>query len=190
MAITSMGFDFGLESNGLTLDRTGLNNPRTCKRKFRWLVIIPEICSDGINGLPPIKSARPSISFKEMEARHLNENYYYPVIKPEWKVLPLTLYDLKKDKHPIFEWMRKVYDPETGLAQPSVYAIGVGQTLILPYVNIELYDGCGNLVERWILEDVWPTNIDFMDLDMNSVEVCLCDVQLRYARAYIEYATA
>lgn len=183
-----MGLDFGLNSytqkgQGTS---TAFTSPQTCKRKFRWLTIIENISASGINSLPPSKGARPSISLKEMEARHLSENYYYPVVKPEWKPLALTLYDLSRTPHPVFAWLKKMYNPETGEMYPSVYALGRGQTLIIPQIQIEMYDGCGKMIEQWILEDVWPTNIDFQELDMNAVEICMCDLQLRYARAYIK----
>lgn len=180
---TTMGFDFGLNS----FDQTGQST--TCKRKFRWLTKIPGISASGINSLPPIRSSRPGVSLKEMEAKHLNENYYYPVIKPEWKPINIILYDLitRSGLHPVYEWLRKLYDPETGSAKPSVYALGVGPTFIIPQVLIELYDGCGKMIEQWVLEDVWPSNIDFQDLDMNSVDICFCEMSLRYARAYINY---
>lgn len=187
-----MGMDFGLSSYSSGTDiRANFTKPRTCKRMFRWLTIIEGVSASGIDSLPPLRGARPSITLKEGEARHLSENYYYPVYKPDWKPLPLTLYDLSsrtntvKTPHPVFEWLKQMYDPSIGRMVPSVYTVGVGSTLIMPQIRIELYDGCGAMLEQWILEDVWPTSIDFRELDMNSVDICLCDLQLRYARAYI-----
>ncbi len=185
----TMGLDFGLETHSRTTSKGQFITDKTsfCKRKFRWLTIIPGISASGINSLPPSKSNRPAITLKEVEARHLNENYYYPMIKPDWKPINLVLYDLKTKNglHPVFEWLKKLYNPATGQALPSVYALGVGQTFIIPQMYIELYDGCGKMVEQWILEDAWPTYIDFQDLDMNSADLCFCEMQLRYARAYI-----
>ena len=75
----------------------GLDDESTCfKRKFRWLFTIKDISAEGINALAPHKSARPTITFKEIEAQHLTETIYYPG-KPDWKPVALTLYDLKKD---------------------------------------------------------------------------------------------
>lgn len=166
----NMGFDFGL----------GQGN--TChKRKFRWLLTIPEIVADDpVRTLPPEKGARPTLSFKETAAEHLNETIYYPT-KPDWKPITLTVYDIKKpDKHPIFEWLQRQYDPcigkwyrplENGVFKLTCY--------------LDLFDGCGNPIESWILENVWPQSVNFDELDMGNSEYLTCELTLRYDRAYI-----
>lgn len=168
----SMGLDFGLEEGQW----------KFCKRKFRWLLKIEEVCgtkSGGAKVLPPLKSARPSLTFREMEARHLNEHVFYPA-KPEWAPISLVLFDLKKDKHPVFDWIKKAYDPKKGDWFPSA------QNNFIKHADLELYDGCGNLVETWVYEEVWPQVIEFGELDMGASELVTCDLKLRYARAYVE----
>ena len=56
MANMNFGENFDLSNNSF-------------KRKFRWLLEIPDVCGDKINTLPPSKSARPSVSFKEIEVQ-------------------------------------------------------------------------------------------------------------------------
>jgi len=164
-----MGFDYHLGS------AEGCH-----KRKFRWMVYIPEVAADQpINSLPPMRSARPAISFREVEAKHVSENMFYPIMKPEWRALPLVLFDLRKNRHPVFAWLKRMYDPAGG-------TMGYPQDMIIPGFRIVLFDGCGNTVETWILEDAWPTSIDFGDLDYGNVEICTCDLQLRYARSYLQ----
>ena len=98
----------------------GLDDESTCfKRKFRWLFKIEDISAEGINALAPQKSARPTITFKEIEAQHLTETIYYPG-KPDWKPVALTLYDIKKNKHPIFEWLKTLYDFQIKKASKSI----------------------------------------------------------------------
>ena len=173
MAI-GMGFDFGLESPSLCL-----------KRKNRWLFVIPNISADssqsgGTNCLPPSKSARPNISFKEIEAQHLNETIYFPG-KPDWKPVNLTLYDLKKNStNPVFKWLQKLYDPETGKYKTSCDGFKIDQA------TLNLYDGCGTIIETWIYENAWPQSVEFGELDMSLSEVVTCDITLRYDRAYIQ----
>jgi hypothetical protein len=163
-----MGLDFGLESW------------QNCnKRKFRWLFKIPEISASGVQSLPPSKAARPTVSFKETPAEHLNETIYLPV-KPEWKTIDLTLYDLKRDKHPIFEWVQRQYDPCEG----KWYKPFENGTFKLT-ATLELYDGCGETMETWIIENVWPQNANFDDLDMGDSMYLTCVLTLRYDRAYI-----
>ncbi len=102
----NMGLDFGMDSMWACY-----------KRKFRWLFQISvagmQVSAKGVKSLPPSKSARPHLSFKETEVQHLNETVYYPS-KPEWKPINLTLYDMPRSDHPVWEWIKKFYDPETG----------------------------------------------------------------------------
>jgi len=197
--MVSMGLGFGL----------GLTKSQLCKRKFRWLLKIPNVCAQGINTLPPITSARPKIDLKEVEARHLNETVYFPV-RPEWSPIQLSVYDISLKHHPIFEWLKCTYKPslegadwippleprsasEQNEAFPLVPVIAglaplgaLPSPLIQPFADLELYDGCGNCIEHWVYEDVWPSSIDFGNLDMSSNEFVTCDITLRYARAYLQ----
>ena len=170
-----MGLAFGLEKATTVFPR-----------KNRWLFKIKDISAYGINALPPSKGARPSISFKEMEAQHLTETVYFPG-KPEWKPINLTLYDIKrkcKEEHPIFEWLKKIYNPETG-KWTSPCPANETTSFKKSSATLELYDGCGEILEIWTFEGVWPNNIEFGDLDMQSSDVLTCDLTLRYDRAYI-----
>ncbi len=146
----TMGFDFGLADTGVCF-----------KHKFRWLLKIPGISAEGIDALPPFKGARPSVSFKEMDVQHLTETVYYPS-KVEYKPLPLTLYDLKRNKHPVWEWVKKVYNAQTGNWSPSV-----SSQFIKPQARLEIYDGCGNTLETWIIENVYPQDPKHIDWQLS-----------------------
>ena len=51
----SMGLDFGLQ------------DPNTIfKRSFQWLFFVPGVTTESIHALPPTKSSRPKLSFKEV----------------------------------------------------------------------------------------------------------------------------
>jgi len=174
-----MGFDFGLNETDLCLPR-----------KHRWLFFIEAVSADGINALPPFKAARPTLTFKEMEAQHLNETIYFPQ-KPDWKPINLTLYEPRSrtNPHPIFEWIKKGYNPDPDSEwKPSVIegAAGPPQALKVPEARLELYDGCGEIMEKWKFETVYPQVINFGDLDMSSGDIVTVDVTLRYDRAFIE----
>jgi hypothetical protein len=87
------------------------------KKKNRWrFVIRGMIDMENFQSpvLPPIKSARPSISFKEIAIEHLIETITIPG-KPEWSPLEVTLYDLQCNKNPLFTWLKKLYDPQLGI---------------------------------------------------------------------------
>ena len=165
-----MGFDLGL------------NAANTCfKRRFRWMFKVTGVSGDNesqgqIDCLPPLRSSRPSLSFKEMEAQHLNETIFYPS-KPEWKPIPLSLYDINKNENPVTKWLSNIYD--VGPSDAGWYP----SELFKKECTLEMYDGCGNVIEKWIFENAWPQNIEFGELDMSSSEVMTIDLTLRYDRA-------
>jgi hypothetical protein len=175
-----MGFLYGLEEG----------KSQYCKRQNRWLFEIPGVVADdtpGVDALPPEKSARPNLSFKEMEAKHLIEDVYYPA-KPEWKPITITLFDLKKSNHPVWEWIIKVYDPKQGKFWPVIRQGGSQQPkdIFIKDCYLKMFDGCGNLVETWAFEDSWIQAANFQSLDMGNGNLMTCDITLRYARAYWE----
>lgn len=171
----------------------GLEKGQFCKRQHRWMFkvdatptedgIIGDPEGNAINALPPEKSARPSIGFKEMMVHHLIEDVYYPA-KAEWRPINITVFDLKKQRNMIFEWLLKIYDPQGGqFFEPNkIKDIKKG---FIRECSLEMYDGCGNIVERWIYEDAWPQSINFQTLDMNQHGIMMAEISLRYARAYI-----
>ena len=177
-----MGLQFGLETN--SFDPSSASAAKTCLRKFRWLFKIDGISASGAQSLPPSQAARPNLSFDEMEARHVTENIYYPA-KPNWKPVSLMLFDIVKSNregnrlHPVFEWLKEIYDPERDSTwKPAADGF-------IREGRLEMLDGCGNLIETWIYENVWPQVVDFGTLDMANNEIVTCDLTLRYARAYI-----
>lgn len=187
--MANMGFGFGLNAADTKF-----------KRKNRWLFKIPSISDESLFALPPSKAARPSISFKEIEAQHISETVYYPS-KPDWKPINLTLYDINREgalDHPVFKWLKSFYDPQKGILN---YSCGPGGSTIVsqssqttrfpqnfkkPEAFLEMYDGCGCIIEKWKFETVWPQSVDFGELDMMSSDITTCDIVLRYDRAYIE----
>lgn len=170
----NMGLDFGLDK-GLF-----------CKRNFRWLFYIPEVCGDespGAHSLPPSKAARPNLSFKEMEVKHLSEDVFYPA-KPDWKPVNITMYDLSlqpyaQDPHPVFKWINKIYDPTLGRFNTPL------EERYITEAQLRMYNGCGDLIEMWIYEDAWAQAVNFQNLDMADSNVTTCELTLRYARAYV-----
>lgn len=168
-----MGWDYG---DG------ALNDPKVCfKRKNRWIFKIENVSAEGSPCLPPFKGSRPGLTFKEMDAQHLNETIYFPS-KPDWKPINLSLYDIKKKSNPVMNWIKKSYEVTStaSIWKPSSSGFKIGTCFL------ELYDGCGETIEKWVLENVWPNSIEFGDLDMSSSDVVTIDLTLRYDRAYLE----
>jgi hypothetical protein len=174
------------------------------KTKFRWYFSIQNITGDSTQALPCIKASRPKIQFREMQAEHLNETIHYPS-KPDWQPINITLLDrCIQQQHPIFTWLRLQYDPQPsslgssgGCKGASFIGGGCGSCFDcsnwFPCVDplsfktcacLQLYDGCGEVIESWVLEHCYPQTIDFGELDMTTSEVVTADVTLRYDRAF------
>lgn len=159
-----------------------LGGSKVClKRKFRWMFNIDGVVGEGVNMLPPDKGARPSLNFKEIEAQHINEIIYFAG-KPDWKPIQLTLFDLKTTEHPVFNWLKNQYD-----------TCGEDKgTWVRPGANwkrnatLEMYDGCGNVLEKWNIVNAWPNNVEWGDLDMGESSYSTVELTLRYDRAWIE----
>jgi len=167
-----MGFQFGLGAPDTTL-----------KRKFRWLFSIPGV-SAVANALPPKKSARPGLSFKEFEFQHVSESIWYP-LKVDWKPVSITLYDLKCNENPVFEWFLDLYEiDDNGNNSTNVTFHTIGDNNFKTNCTLELYDGCGNVLDTWVFEGAYPQSIDWGELDMDSSEIVVVEMSLRYERAF------
>jgi hypothetical protein len=174
----NMGFDLTLFGNGSSL--LDICFP---KMKNRWLFQIDGVCGVA-NTLPPIKSARPQLDFKEQQISHLVQDIYYP-IKADWKPIQLTLYDIDNTGNAVFEWIKMVYDPkpDSDTEWSPVYSNG-GNNFKKDGV-LCLYNGCGAVVEQWKYENCYPQAVNFGDLEMSEMKIVVMDVTLRYDRAYI-----
>lgn len=153
-------------------------------RKFRWLFFIDGVSDDGASALPPDKGARPSLSFKEIEVQHLNETVYFPG-KPDWKPIQLTLFDLKTNYNPVFEWLSEQYDVCGGNDQSSEAAYWSTPRNFKRDGKLKMFDGCGNVMEEWVFKNMWPNNIEWGDLDMSNSEYITVELTLRYDRAWV-----
>lgn len=156
------------------------------KRKFRWLFFVDGIIGDGVNVLPPSKAARPALAFKSASFEHLNETISYPV-KPDWKPINLILFDTKCNMNPIWDnWIVPMYNPRI----KSKYSYPINEKnakfSFKKDARLELYDGCGTIMETWIFESAYPEDVNFDELDMSSNDIVNITLTLRYDRAYIE----
>lgn len=153
------------------------------KRRFRWMFNIEGVCGDqGVNVLPPLKGARPNLAFKNIEVQHLIEDVYLPG-KPDWKPINLTLYEICGNNmrgHPVWDWIHQIYQPYEGNYYPIINSNGAFKKT----GELELYNGCGNIIESWTFENCWPEQINFGELDMGNNEVVTCDITLKYDRAW------
>lgn len=157
------------------------------KMRYRWLFEIDSF-SQGAGGalpaLPPKASSRPVVNLDEIKVEHLIERVYFPG-KGDWQTIELTLYDVTNTcfGNQIFTWLQRLYDPVAGTYTPVIDA-----QYKIPTSNLSLYDGCGNEIEVWYFENIYPTRIDWGTLDMEDSSFVTVDLTLRYDRAYVRPA--
>ena len=170
------------EPMGFYRPEWGGNNGSSLKRKFRWLFNIENITLGNSEALPCLKAARPKFTFKEMQAEHLNETISFPS-KPDWTPINISLYDrCINSQNPIFSWLKRQYDPSP--AKCSAWFPCIDPISFKVCCGLQLLDGCGNVIEAWILEHCYPQNIDWGDLDMSVSVFVMVVFSLRYDRAF------
>ena len=166
-------------ANETTMGFSWADFSKTCfKRQYRWKFSISNIIGEEINALPASKSGRPSFEFKEIQAEHITETIFFPG-KVSWKPISISLFDVRKEKHPILEWVKKMYNSENGEFRPSLEGFKIEQAFLT------LYDGVGKEIEKWVMENIWCQVIEMGELDYSSNDVVYCNLTLRYDRAYL-----
>tara|TARA_Y100000034_G_C6835091_1_gene377294 strand:- start:459 stop:1052 length:594 start_codon:yes stop_codon:yes gene_type:complete len=155
----------------------GFNN-LIFKRKFRYTFELFDIC--GTDPVPRhyVKlAARPSLSIEETEVNFLNAKTWIPG-KAAWETITVTYIDVATtEAAPLFRWLASVYnftDP-INLQQGSIRDDYAATAVI------KLWDGCGTLLETWEMRDVWPTAVNFGDLDYANSEEATIELTLRYS---------
>jgi hypothetical protein len=156
------------------------------KRKFRWTLEFVNVCYNG-SIIPPsyVKAAnRPSLTIEETEINYLNGKMWIPG-KGTQDTTTVTYYDVAsadaaESIRPLFVWLSTVYDftDPVNLKQSSVTKRQGSYTA--QYGALDMLDGCGNPIERFLYYDPWPTQINFGDLDYSSNDECTIELTLRY----------
>jgi hypothetical protein len=148
------------------------------KRKFRFTFELEGIC--GSQKVPKhyVKvAARPNLNVDEVEVNFLNATTWIPG-KAKWETMPVTYIDVATaEMASLYNWLASVYnftDPiklQMGSQRKDYTATGI----------LKLWDGCGQLLETWTMEDVWPTSVNFGELDYSSSEEVTIELTLRYS---------
>ena len=164
------------------LNQLGDNTDLIIKRKFRWTWTC-DTCAGTIPMYYLKASARPEVSLDETQIDFLNGRMWIPG-KASWAELPVTFIDVTAaDFSPLWGWLSSVYEFTTNPATPSPYTNLRMNSKLSEYsgtVFITLFDGCGNALELWTLNNCWPKSYKFGDLSYAESEVCTIEVSLRY----------
>jgi len=167
------------------------NSDNIFKRKFRWTMEIGYCIKDiVVAGVvvdkAPLYSipktfvkvgARPQIDFDETQIDFLNGRMWLPG-KGVFQTMAVTYYDVTTASlaNNLFGWIASVYN----IYDPCYLQMGSRVGDYQGVAKLYLYDGCGNALEGWMLQNVWPQSVNFGDLDMGSDEVCTVELTLRY----------
>jgi len=157
------------------------NSNLVFKRKFRWTFVVENVCGDSVPEHFVKLAARPNISIEETEINFLNAKTWIPG-KGTWETITVTYYDVATgDNAALWRWLANVYDftDPTNLPQASARG-GAGNNGFSGTGQLRLFDGCGTLLETWTMKGMWPTAINFGDLDYSNSEECTVELTLRY----------
>jgi hypothetical protein len=160
------------------------------RRKHRWVFSL--IQSPGFlmksEVLVVLKSAqRPSFKFEEAVMDHNQEKAYFAG-KQTWEPIKLTWYDAENSpdvSKEIWDWLQSVNEIDTvcvkSPGEPGPADSGPGYK-----GDAELHSigGCGVSNETWSMYGVWPTEINWQDLDYTNNEIQLVEATMRYDRAF------
>lgn len=148
------------------------------KRKFRWTLSVQLTCGDLEVEESYVKvAARPNLSVEETEINFLNAKTWIPG-KASWETLTVTYYDVAGSENiNLWTWLASVYN----YMKPVELPMGASRNDYAGQVTLLLYDGCGNALEQWLLQDAWPQAVNFGELDYSSSEECTIEITLRYS---------
>lgn len=145
------------------------------KRKNRWTLAISTPCGN-LPAWACKTAARPSLDIEENEINFLNATSWLPG-KAKWQPISVTFYDVaSQDFQGLFNWIATIYHFEDPVNLPMSEKAGWAGVALL-----QMYDGCGGLLESWELGSLFPTNINFGDLDYGSGDFSTIDLTLRYS---------
>jgi hypothetical protein len=151
----------------------------TIKRKFRFTFEIVGFCNNEKNRVPEhfVKVAsRPNFSLDETEINFLNGKTWIPG-KATWETLTVSYIDVASEEmRSLYNWLATAYD----FTDPVNLRQGDRRDWDATGV-LNMYDGCGTLLEQWQLQHVWPQAVNFGDLDYSDSAEATIELTLRFS---------
>lgn len=155
------------------------------KRQFRWTFEVINICGNPDKRVPTafVKVAgRPKINMDELELNFLHGKTWKPG-KATFEPITVSYIDAVQTSNAdltrhLYDWIASVYEfndhvqQRMGEKRHDFSATGI----------LKILDGCGKVMERWILGGMWPVSVNFGDLDYASSDVLSIELSLRYDR--------
>ena len=152
--------------------------PYEPKRKNRFIIRFPS--SLGINEWYVTSAARPSAKITPTEIPFLNTSTYVAG-RFVWNEIKVTFKDPigPSASQALMEWFRLHAESVTGRMG---YAAGYKKD-----VELEMLDPTGVVVEKWILQGTFLTDLNFGDLDYSRDDLATIDASLRMDRCIQVY---
>lgn len=152
--------------------------PYEPKRQNRFILRFPS--NLGINEWYVTSTSRPSAKIKAVEIPFLNTSTYVAG-RFDWEEIKVTFKDPigPSASQALMEWFRLHAESVTGRMG---YAAGYKRD-----IDLEMLDPTGVVVEKWILEGTFITNLNFGDLDYSRDELVNITCGLRMDRCILVF---
>lgn len=152
--------------------------PYEPKKQNRFILRFPS--SLGINEWFVMSASRPTINIGEVEIPFLNTSTWVAG-RFTWDAIDVTFKDPigPSAAQALMEWVRLHAESVTGRMG---YAAGYKKN-----VELEMLDPAGVVIEKWILEGTFLTNVNFGSLDYSSEDIAEITATLRPDRCILVY---
>lgn len=152
--------------------------PYEPKKQNRFILRFPS--SLGINEWFVMSASRPKINIGEVEIPFLNTSTWVAG-RFTWDAIDVTFKDPigPSAAQALMEWVRLHAESVTGRMG---YAAGYKKN-----VELEMLDPAGVVIEKWILEGTFLTNVNFSSLDYSSENIAEITATLRPDRCILVY---
>jgi len=152
--------------------------PYEPKKQNRFILRFPS--SLGINEWFVITASRPKIAIGEVEIPFLNTSTWVAG-RFTWDAIDVTFKDPigPSAAQALMEWVRLHAESVTGRMG---YAAGYKKD-----IELEMLDPTGVVVEKWILQGTFLTNVDFGSLEYSDDEIADISATLRMDRCILVY---
>lgn len=146
------------------------------KRKFRFTMAIQWGQGQIIPASYVKMAARPKLSIDSTEINFLNATTWIPG-KAKWEPITVTYIDVTDyTTGPLLNWIATIYNfQNSNYLQMGEKQDWFGQAII------QMYDGCGNVLDAWTLGSCYPESVDFGELAYADSEEMTIELQLRYS---------